>query len=197
MSTTVLYRISSGEVIKISTKGQTYSDINDSFYNYLVDPDFPDGMENREKLEGGELGPLREFGFQKIVIPAMDATSVNVVRNATQEEIDTFANFEQEDLNVSDADGAIAFLESHPRFRKIFLAILKLVVDQLLENSNVKQNAMIDQWNQFKTDIGNAATLGDIKTSVAALPSITSNLPETATLSQIRNQLKALVDKDD
>ena len=91
----------------------------------------------------------------------------------------------------------MAFLEKHPRFRKIFAALLKLIVDQVLENSNVKQNAMIDQWNQFKTDIGNASSLGDVKTSVAALPTITSNLPETATLSTIRNQLKALINKDD
>jgi len=33
--------------------------------------------------------------------------------------------------------------------------------------------------------------------SVATLPEITSNLPETATLITIKNQLNALISKDD
>ena len=191
MSTTVLYRKSSGEVIKISTKSQVFPNLNETYFGYLIDPSLPDGTVNREKL-GSELGPYRQLGFQKITIPASD-----LVRNATQGEIDTFAGFELEDDNQLDAVGATSFLENHPRFRKIFKALLKLIVAQLLENSNVKQNAMIDQWNQYKADVGNANNLVDIKTSVAALPTITSNLPETATLTTISTQLKNLISKDE
>jgi len=191
MSTTVLYRKSSGEVLKISTKGQVFPNLNETYFGYLIDPSLPDGTVNREKLSS-ELGPYRQLGFQKITIPASD-----LVRNATQVEIDAFAGFELEDDNQLDAIGATSFLENHPRFRKIFKALLKLIVAQLLENSNVKQNAMIDQWNQYKADVDSATSLGDIKTSVAALPSITSNLPETATLTTIKNQLQTLISKDD
>jgi len=191
MSTTVLYRKSSGEVLKISTKGQVFDRVNTTYFGYLTDPSLPDGTENREWI-AGELGERRKFGYQKIAIPASD-----MVRNASNDEINTFADSELDDDKQLDAIGATNFLETHPRFRKIFKAILKLIVNQLLENSNVKQNAMIDQWNQFKIDIGNANNLADIKTSVATLPEITSNLPETATLITIKNQLNALISKDD
>jgi hypothetical protein len=192
MATSVLYRKSSGEVIKISTKGQVFNEVNATYFGYLIDPSLPDGVQNRELLPDGTLGPVRELGFQKIAIPASD-----LVRNATQGEIDNFESFKVDDDNIQDATAATSFLNSHKRFRKIFKAILKLIVQELLERSNVKQNAMIDQWNQFKVDIGNAGNLNDIKVSVAALPEITSNLPETTTLTIIKNQLESLIDKDD
>lgn len=191
MSTNVLYRKSSGEVVKISLKSQIFPHINPAYFGYLIDPSLPDGTSNRQLVEN-TLGPTRQLGFQKIAIPASD-----LVRNATQGEIDSFAGFELEDDNQLDATGATAFLETHPRFRKIFKALLKLIVAQLLENSNVKQNAMIDQWNQYKIDVGNAINLGQIQSAVAILPTIDSDLPETATLTTIKNQLQALISKDD
>lgn len=191
MATSVLYRKSSGEVKKISTKGQVFPHINITVFEYLIDPSLPDGTQNLERLDD-ILGPSRQLGFQKIAIPAS-----NLVRNATQEEIDTFAGFELEDNNQLDANGAVAFLENHPRFRKIFVGILKLLVDQLLEKSNVKQNEMITQWNSFKSGIASANNLADIKSGVAGLPVITADLPDTATLIQIKDQLKAMISKDD
>ena len=191
MANTVLYRISSGEVVKISTRGQILDNISPTYFAYLTDPSMPDGTDNRETIDG-QWGPARVLGYQKIAIPGSD-----LVRNATQPEIDAFAGFQTEDENNLDASGATSFLETHPRFRKVFKAILKLLVQQLLENSNVKQNQMIDQWNQFKVDVAGASNLGNLKTDLAAQPSITSDLPETATLTTIANQLKALIDKDD
>ena len=193
MATTVLYRKSSGEVLKISIKGQMFDNINSDYFAYLTDPDLPDGTNNRNVLPDGTLGPPREAGAQKIAIP-----SAALVRDADQSEIDTFEVFKVNDEKLMDATGATAFLETHPRFRKIFKALLKLVViNQILEKSNVKQNEMIDQWNQYKLDIASATTLGDIKTAVAALPTIESNLLETATLSQIATALKNEISKDD
>ena len=191
MATSVLYRKSSGEVKKISTKGQVFPHINMTVFGYLTDPSLPDGTQNLERIDN-QLGLSRQLGYQKIAIPAS-----NLVRNATQAEIDTFAGFELEDNNQLDANGAVAFLENHPRFRKIFVGILKLLVDQLLEKSNVKQNEMITQWNSFKSGIASATSLADIKSGVAALPTIDPDLPDTATLIQIRDQLKAMISKDD
>ena len=185
---TALYRITSNEVVKISLKDQPFSGIDATYWAVLTDPTLPDGSDATQD-EGG----LRELGYSKISEPGS-----NNIRNATQLEIDTFEGFENEDNKLMDADRASHLLETHPSFRKVFKAFLKLVViNQLLEKSNVKQNEMIDKWNQYKTDLGNATSLAAIKTAVAALPDITSNLPETATLSQIATQLKALIDKDD
>ena len=192
MATTVLYRKSSGEVLKISPKGQMFDFIDDTYFGYLSDPSFPDGTENRERIPDLGFGPPRQLGYQKIAI-----VGNNEVRNATQEELDGFEAYKVEDDNQLDATGAIAFIQNHKRFRKVFKAILKLLVQELLERSNVKQNEMISQWNQFKVDINNASNLGDIKTSVASLPSITSNLPETVTLQTIIDQLKSQINKDD
>ena len=177
MANTVLYRISSGEVLKISTKGQIFDRINTDLFGYLVDPSFPDGTVNRE-VSQSIMGPLRELGYQKIAIPGSD-----LVRNATQGEIDGFE--------------AKEFLITHPRFRKIFVGILKLLIDQLLEKSNVKQNEMITQWNSFKSGMAGATSLVQVKAGVAALPTIDADLAETATSQQIRNQLESMISKDD
>ena len=193
MSTTVLYRKSSGEVLKISLRGQMFDHINTDYFGYLIDPDLPDGENNRNKLPDGTLGPLRELGAQKIAIP-----SAALVRDAEQSEIDGFEAYKIEDENLQDATGAADFLQNHKRFRKIFKAILKLVViKQLLEKSNVKQNQMIDQWNQYKTDIAGIANLTQFKDVVADLPTIQSNLIETATLSDIKDAVLAEINKDD
>jgi len=193
MATTVLYRKSSGEVLKISIQGQVFDNINGDYYGYLTDPDLPDGTNNRNILPDGTLGPLREAGAQKIAIP-----SAALVRDAEQFEIDGFEAYKIDDDNLQDATGAADFLENHKRFRKIFKAILKLVViNQLLEKTNVKQNAMIDQWNQYKTDVAGIANLTQFKSVVANLPTITSNLVETATLSDIKDAVIAEISKDE
>jgi len=191
MATTVLYRISSGEVLKISTRGQQFPHINTNIFEYLIDPDLPDGTDNRPIIDD-QLGPARTPGSQKIAIPGS-----NLVRDASEEEIDGFEAFKVADDNLQDELGAKAFLSTHKRFRKIFVGILKLLVDQLLEKSNVKQNEMITQWNQFKTGMANATTIAQIKAGIAALPTIDADLAETASLQQIRNQLESMISKDD
>lgn len=191
MAISVLYRISSGEVLKISTRGQQFPHINTNYFDYLIDPDLPDGTNNRPFIDG-KLGPARTPGSQKIAIPGS-----NLVRDATELEIDGFEAFKVEDEKSLDETGAKAFLITHPRFRKIFVGILKLLINQLLEKTNVKQNEMITQWNQFKTGIAGASNISQIKAGVAALPDIIADLPETATQEQIRNQLESMISKDD
>jgi len=114
---TVLYRKSSGEVLKISPHGQKFDEINGDLFGYLSDPDFPDGKYNRE-IKDEKLGPSRVKGFQKIAIP-----QENLVRNATQKEINSFDNYIREDEKVMDANAALNLFESHPRFRKVFKAL--------------------------------------------------------------------------
>ena len=112
MATTALYRTSSGEVRKVSVKGQPFSEIDPTYWGVLTDPDLPDGTEVRSDTDG-LLGALRELGYAKIAIPAS-----NLVRNATQIEIDTFAALETEDIKLQDAAGATSFLETHHRVRR-------------------------------------------------------------------------------
>ena len=72
-----------------------------------------------------------------------------------------------------------------------------VVIKQLLEKSNVKQNEMIDQWNQYKTNVAAINNLTEFKDAVASLPDIQSNLMETATLAQIKNAVLNEISKDD
>lgn len=192
MATTVLYRKSSGEVLKISPHGQNFPHINVTYFGQLTDPSFPDGIQNRSLVDG-VIGPARELGYQKIAIP-----SASEVRNATQQEIDGFEALKVEDDNILDADGASSFLSVHPRFRKILKAMLKaIVINQMVGNTNVKINEMIDQWNDYKTAVAGIANLNDFKTAVANLPDIQANLTEVLTLTQIRDSVLSEVDKDD
>ena len=193
MATTVLYRKSSGEVLKISPKGQVFDFIDDTYFAYLTDPSFPDGTANRQKLGDGIISPPRELGWQKIAIP-----SASEVRNATQLEIDGFEAYKVNDDNEQDATGAGDLLDNHKRFRKVFKALLKqVVINQLVETSNVKQNEMIDQWNDYKTAVAGISNLNDFKNAVAALPAIASDLTETITLSQIKDAVLNEISKDD
>ena len=118
---TVLYRKRSGEVLKISPKGQMFEELNGELFGYLIDPDLPDGIENRERLDK-KMGPAGVKGFQKIAIP-----EDNIVRNATKKEINSFDSSKQEDDKMLDLNGAIELFESHPRFRKVFKAISKSI----------------------------------------------------------------------
>jgi hypothetical protein len=148
MSITVLYRKSSGEVVKISVKGQTFVDRNQTYWGVLTDPSLPDGNECRP--EGGDL---RVLGFAKI-------NDSGTVRNATQPEIDSFAAFEDDDENSQDADAAIDLFESHPRFRKMMIAFADVIKDEI--NILRQQHSLSDRTlEQLKTAIKNRINKDD------------------------------------
>lgn len=189
---TVLYRINSKEVVKISLKGQTFSNRDTRYWGVLSGSVFPDGIELREQIDDNTWGPLRQLGYSKYV-----EEFTNTVRNATQEEINNFSTIEESDNNQQDADEALKFFNSHPRFRKAFKAFLNLIINEVIETSNRKINEMINQWNQYKQDISNANSLTDIKTYTASLPDISSNLKETATLTQVLSKIETMINKDD
>lgn len=125
MAITALYRKSSNEVIKISTKGQSFSDRDSDVWGVLTDPVLPDGIQVRD-ISQDIAGPLRQLGFAKIAKPAN-----NIIRNAIQSEIDTFSSAELNDDNQLDADQAKELIRTHPTFRKIFIAFVDIIKDEI------------------------------------------------------------------
>ena len=185
---TALYRISSNEVVKVSIKGQPFIDRDTTYWGVLTDPPRPDGDVVRESLPDGTLGPLRVLGFAKI-------NDAGTVRNATQPEIDTWQALEDEDENLQDADDASSFIDTHPRYRKVFKALLKRIIAEN-NTTNAKANEVIVQWEQFKADVSTAGNLNAIKASVDAMNAVVADLPQR-TLSQAITALKNDVSKDD
>jgi len=121
---TVLYRVNGGEVIKISPMNQTFDQRDTNYWSVATDPAFPDGTELREDLGNDQLGPLRTLGYAKI----MDGGSC---RNATQGEIDGFAALETADENLMDREGARDLFQTHPRFRKLMIALSDIIKDEI------------------------------------------------------------------
>ena len=130
---TVLYRISSGEVVKITSKEQTFSDRDQTYWGVLTDPPFPDGVEVRPRTPEGRSGNLRVLGFAKI----WDNIDV---RNATEAEIDNFAVEENEDEISQDAQAADDLMTLHPRFRRAFTALLRAASPPGRTKANLRAN---------------------------------------------------------
>ena len=185
---TVLYRKNGGEVIKISLTDQPFTEANTNWWGVETDPAFPDGTDLRD-LEGN----LRVLGYAKF----MDLSGSPTCRNATQGEIDNFPVAQAEDEDEQDATAAGVFLNLHPRWRKVYKAIAKVLIHRVLEDGNAKTNEMVTQWESFKASVIAAGNLNDIKTAVGALDTMTANLPPTATLAQFMSEITSELDKDD
>jgi hypothetical protein len=170
--TTALYRLSSNEVLKISVKNQSFADRDTTYWGMLTDPTLPDGSEVRDPN-----GDFRVLGYAKIV----DGTTI---RNATQAEIDTFEGFEIDDENQQDADAAKEFLASHPRFRKILVAMADIIKNEI----NIVRGWTVD----FKAEVASANNLGDLQDRVALLPDL-----DDRTMAQFKNAMLNRVSKDD
>lgn len=166
MAVTALYRIRSGEVVKISLKGQPFSDRNPAYWGVITDPVLPDGNTVRAMNPDGTMGPLRVFGYAKHYVGIGQD-----IRNATQAEIDGYAAAELADEKAQDADQVGVLFGTHPRWRKVFKALLKRIL--------FVTNAQAASWNAYKGEVAAASSLADLKTRVAALP----DLP-TYTLAQ-------------
>jgi len=134
MPITVLYRLSSGEVLKISPTGQLFSARNTAVFEVLTDPPLPDGTELRPELPDGDLGDLRVLGKAKIA-------DAGTVRNATQVEIDTFAAAELDDEAQLDAQEAGDLLKTHPRWRKFAMLMFKAM-------NRIRTDAGLPAWTK-------------------------------------------------
>lgn len=178
--TTALYRIHGGEVLKVSLKGQPFSDRDSTYWGVLTDPVLPDGSAVREPLPDGTLGLPRQLGWAKVAVPAS-----NTVRNATQAEIDAWAAAETADDNAQDATRVAELFQNHPQWRKAFKALLK----RILQVTNTEAT----QFNALRAQIAAATNLANLQSRVAAN---TSNLP-TYTLEQAIAALLADISADD
>ena len=180
MATTALYRIRSGEVVKISLKGQPFSDRDQTYWGVLTDPTCPDGTAVRETLANGTLGPLRVLGWAKHY-PGTGAT----ISNATQAQIDSYAAAETADENAQDAERVAQLFQNHPQWRKAFKALLKRILFLREQEAT--------QWNTYRAQVAAASSLADLKTRVA---SNTADLP-TYTLAQAVTALLTDISADD
>jgi len=152
---TALYRLSSNEVLKVSTQDQSFSDADVLFFGVAISPATPDGTLTRENLPDGTLGPLRQLGFAKHYV-----SGTNTVRNATQLEIDTYAAAELDDDNQQDAIRAKDLLDTHPQFRKILVAMADILKDEI--NILRALHALPDRTlAQFKTAMSNRVSKND------------------------------------
>lgn len=177
---TALYRISSGEVLKISLVDQPFDDADSTYFGVLTDPTLTDGSAYVDSN-----GDLRVLTFSKIA-----NVGGNEIHNATQGEIDGFAAFEASDESEMDAERAQALADVDPIFRKIFKALMLRIIDEVFVNTNTKVNTFIDQWETFKADVAVASNLADVKASVAGMSAVASDLKETVTLQAAVNALK-------
>ena len=174
MATTALYRKSSFEVVKISLKGQEFSGADPTYWGVLTDPSLPDGSDVRPIVDDW-LGPLRVLGYSKYAV-----VGTNTVRNATQEEIDTFEPAQLADEDLMDAEAAKQLFQTHPRFRKMMIAFSDIIKDEI--------NILREWTRDLKTATDNATSLATFKSNVATLPDLSDrdlNQLKTAILNRI------------
>jgi len=176
---TALYRKSSNEVIKISLKGQPFTDADSQFWGVLTDPLLPDGNEVRDGSTE-LLGPLRVLGFAKYA-----DVSLNTVRNATQTEIDTCQSLQDDDENQQDANHAADMGDAHPQFRKLIKSILKGIVRE--------NNILANRYNEMRAEMLAASSLANLQNRVQ---NNTSDAP-VRTNQQAFDKVRTDVDKDD
>ena len=172
--TTVLYRISSGEVKGISQTGEEWPNAESPYYNQVTDPTFVDGYI----WQGPDpTNRNRVLGYAKIYVDG-------IVRNATQEEIDAFVVAREEDRNIERANKAKEYLQDNQKLRMIIKAFADIV--------RIRTNA-IAKWNMdFKAAVAASTSLADLQSRVAAL----GNLPDydfTEMIEAIENRIS----KDD
>jgi len=138
-ATTVLYRLSSGEVLNISLNDNDFEPL-DSFFGVLIDPPFSNGTDWRDSS-----GNDRVFGYAKI-------NDNGTVRNATQVEIDGFLAARETDRSAELVQDTINYLNNNPIMKRIFKALAKAMNDDLNE---LRQQAglQIKTFNQFKTQV--------------------------------------------
>jgi len=141
-----LYRLSSNEIIDI-TDGDITERVNE-YVAVLISPTFSDGLECCDNS-----GNSRVIGYAKI-------NDNGTVRNATQNEIDTFDAAEIDDKNDFEVIKAINHFEKHPQFRRIMIALAAILVDEI--NILRSQHGLADRTlTQLKTAIVNRISKDD------------------------------------
>jgi len=147
--TTILYRKSSNECTQISLSNKSFNEYDSVYFGVLTDPPFTDGTDMRDPS-----GEYRILGYSKI-------NDSGTVRNATQNEIDTFGAYEIDDNNAQDATKSIEYSQNDFRFRRIMIALIKGIIKEDNENR---------LWiRSFMDAVAASTSLGDFQSRVAAL----------------------------
>jgi len=170
----VIYRISSNEVDFIGTiptgsPGRPYDPNN---FAELTDPPLTDGSTFK---------PKRVLGYAKI-------NDSGTIRNATQEEIDTFAAAEIDDNNQIEADTAKVYFQNNPQFRRIMTAHTDILIE-------FEINKYRKWFRDFEEQMSLATSLANLQTRMAAL--CAANPMPDRELSQMRTQIINRISKDD
>jgi len=169
---TALYRKSSGEVRSISTAGNLFEEDVDEFVGVAIDISLTNGSEVQNPN-----GDYRVLGYAKF-------NDSGTIRNAVQNEIDTFYASEIDDYNQKDANKAKEYFQNNPEFRRIITALSDIFVDEF---------NLIRTWTRsLKTEIAASTSLSDFQTRVASLSTLNDR-----TLSQLKTAILNRISKDD
>lgn len=199
---TALCRVNGNKVHAISEQNQVWQ-FDDEFFYMMFDPELPDGTQVREIIveqvevevidEDGvpqtrvitttTFGPYDALGFAKIAEPG-----TNTIRNATQEEIDSWDALEALDDLAQDAKRARVQLVNHPLMARAFKALIRMIIANE-ERANARYNEHASQWAAFVNAMTSAATIAQIRTGMASVTPPPANLPENYDLQQILQNL--------
>ena len=146
--TTALYRITSKEVYNISPTDDMFFEESTKYNIVATNVTLPDGAET---ISPG--GYFRVLGYAKI----LDGT---IVRNATQEEINTFLPARTSDKNAKQAEQAKEYFQNDPKFRRVITAFAVILVDEIniLRNEHGLPERTLEQ---LKTAIINRISADD------------------------------------
>lgn len=184
---TALYRLNGSEVIYIAVNNRPFSEVDSDFFGVLVDPGLADGDQTREITEGPNgvpiLGPKRQLGFAKFA-----DVGANIVRNATQAEIDAWHAAAQADSQAQDARDARQVLQNHPVLARTIAALIRMILANE-ERANKRYNTLANQWNAFVVAMQGAATIAAIRTGMQSITPPAGDLPEDYNLAQILQNL--------
>ena len=142
-----VYRISSGEVLGIGTTSSLLFDLNE-YTAIATDVVLIDGAQ----LQSPD-GNWRVPQYSKIY-------DNGEVRNATQEEIDTFVVADRDDHNIQEASQALNDFQNNPKLRRIMTAFAAILVNEI--NILRAEHGLPDRTlSQFKTAIQNRISKDD------------------------------------
>lgn len=143
----VIYRISSGEVVNILYGNEGGYD--QDFFGTLTDPPMTDGSQFLD-----DQWEPRVLNYSKI-------NDNGTIRNATQEEINTFAVLATEDVNIREAAQAATHFQNDPKFRRAVAAIIKGII---------KEDNESRLWvRDFMDAVAASTSLANFQSRVAAL----------------------------
>ena len=170
-ATTVLYRTSSNEVTGIDINDGMFTDHHEHL-SVATEVSIPDGAICRDAE-----GDLRVIGYSKIL-------DGNVVRNATQAEIDTFYPAFVNDYAIDEAQAIVNYINKDEKFRRIIIALIKGIIREDNENR---------LWiRDFKAAVAASTSLADFQSRVAAL-----DTPVDREFQDAKDYIISQVSKDD